>query len=236
MIKILLEDTKCSCENQIPRGKWFCPVCGRSRYIGVKKWEYILGGLFLIIVFCTFATGVNIAIGATQSFLAAPTPISFQIPTQTNLSPSPQSTYSLPSTQSPPPTELIPISSPVPTTCPEITITLLDTPKGDILHVERCLDGWKFDSPPFAKGEYSLAPNENFLIYCTNVGDLYAIRFRDSKTISLENLRKEMPVFHTGDVSLSIFIYQGENQFFARITDRISGQNVDVKIPLSVSQ
>ena len=131
--------------------------------------------------------------------------------------------------------EPMPTSTPEPPPCYGVMVTPNDTSKGNILHIEGC-PNWIFDSPPFAKGSYAISPNEKFLIYCTTVGDLYAIRFRDQQTINLGNLRKDMPVFHTGDVSIGISISSGENQYFARIVDRISGQSLDFGIPLSISQ
>jgi hypothetical protein len=119
--------------------------------------------------------------------------------------------------------------------CSDVTVTVSDTSKGDILHIEGC-PNWTYDSPPLAKGEYALSPNGKFLVYCTNNGDLYTIRFGESSPRFIENLRKKMIVFRNGDVSLIITIYEGENQYFANIMDQYSGQNVNVKIPLSVSQ
>ncbi len=131
--------------------------------------------------------------------------------------------------------EPLPTSTPEPPPCYGVMVTPKDTSKGNILHIQGC-PNWVFDSPPFATGSYAISPNEKFLIYCTTVGDLYAIRFHDQQTISLGNLRKDMPVFHTGDVSIGISISSGENQYFARIVDRISGQSLDFGIPLSISQ
>jgi hypothetical protein len=240
MINSWLQETNCrSCGNTIEKRQLFCKVCGRDRFVRIKKWEYLLGGFALLIVFIIAIVGINFTINLVKSIPDAPTQKVVQIPSPTDLPPTPQSFESIPNTptQPQPPTEIISTSVPMPTPCSEITITMTDTSKGDILHIERCSDGWAYDSPLIAKGVYGVAPNNKFLVYCSNDGYVYAVRFGDSNFRLIENIRKKMSIFlKNEDVSLSIIFIAGEYQYWVKITDRVSGQSTQVKIPFKISQ
>lgn len=119
--------------------------------------------------------------------------------------------------------------------CTNVRVSVLDTPDGDILHIEGC-GNWIYDSSPLAKGEYALSPNGMFLVYCTYSGDLYALRYGEENPRFIENLEKKMSVFHSGEVSLEISVYKGEHQYFVNINDRFSGQSATAKIPLLISE
>lgn len=231
------------CTNERDLEKPFCNYCGRDQFLGIKKWEYLFGVLSLMIIIPIATMSVNLAIKYIKSVPSSPTQAVVQF-LPTIFSPSPQNFESYTSTpvSSTPtptliPTEIISTSVPIPTVCPEITITITDTPKGDILHIERCSDGWKYDTSPIAKGAYGLAPNNKFIIYCTNTGDVYAVKIGDPNFKFIETIRKRMPIFHKNDdVSLIITFILGENQYWAKIADQISRQNTTVKIPLKISQ
>jgi len=110
-----------------------------------------------------------------------------------------------------------------------------NTQKGDVLTVI-CSDGIEYDLPPVAKGAYAIAPNEKFLVYCTNYGYVYAVRAGSSTFTSVMNIKNKMGVFRMGETpSLSVSILAGDNQYWARIYDRITGQSYSVKIPAKIS-
>ena len=239
MRQYLLPKVTCKCTGEIAQGKVFCAYCGRDRKFGIKKWEYLLGGLFLIILIPVSIVGGNMTINTIKPFLESPSQSLVQILPPTAFPSPSKSVESYPTTPTtmPRPTDIISTSIPVQNACSEITITMTDTPKGDILHIERCSDGWKHDTPPIAKGVYELSPNNKFLIYCTNDGDVFAFKIGNSSFTFIENIRKKMPIFRKNDdLSLRINIILGENQYWAKITDLISGQNTTIKIPLKISK
>jgi hypothetical protein len=75
--------------------------------------------------------------------------------------------------------------------CPGIVITLTDTKKGDVLHILRCEDGFKYDLGPIAKGFYAVGPNDKFLVYVTLSGLVYAARIGDPLLDNLYDLGRE---------------------------------------------
>jgi hypothetical protein len=75
--------------------------------------------------------------------------------------------------------------------CPGIVITRTDTKKGDVLHILRCADGFKNDLGPLAKGVYAVGPNNEFLVYVTLSGIVYAARIGDSYLNNLYDLGRE---------------------------------------------
>jgi hypothetical protein len=124
-----------------------------------------------------------------------------------------------------------------PTICKDVAVTVEDTAKGDVLHISRCTDGWSFISPPVAKGGYGVGPDGKFVLYCTNDGYLYGIRIGDPNFRFLENIKTKMPAFRSGkNILLVITFKAGEIQLTAKISDHISGQSLDVKVPLFLSE
>jgi hypothetical protein len=133
---------------------------------------------------------LNVAVATpTQSLLATNTATPVALPTSTlTFTPTP--------TITPFPTFISMVAiTPTPTqqwgACPGIVITLVDTDKGDMLHILRCEDGLEYDLGPLAKGWYAVGPNEKFLVYVTIDGIVYASRIGDFYLNSLYNLAQE---------------------------------------------
>ena len=82
-------------------------------------------------------------------------------------------------------------STPQWTGCPGIVVTVDDTKKGDILHILRCDDGLEYQLGPLAKGVFAIGPNNNFLIYVSLDGFVYAARIGDRYLNTLYNLGRE---------------------------------------------
>ena len=67
------------------------------------------------------------------------------------------------------------ITPPSPTPTPAVVvITIEDTTKGDYLNITRTTDNLAYRLGPVAKGVYTVSPDNNFLVYCTNDGQVYA--------------------------------------------------------------
>ncbi len=84
--------------------------------------------------------------------------------------------------------------------CPGIVVTQTDTDKGDLLHILRCEDGLEYDLGPLAKGVYAVGPNDNFLVYVTIGGVVYASKIGERHFTILYNLVREkiFTVFNKG--------------------------------------
>jgi len=75
--------------------------------------------------------------------------------------------------------------------CPGIVVSVTDTKKGDMLHILRCEDGFKYDLGPLAKGVYAVGPNNKFLVYVTIDGYIYAAKIGDPYLYNLYDLTNE---------------------------------------------
>jgi len=94
-----------------------------------------------------------------------------------------------------------------------------------------------YDLPPIAKGAYEIGPNDKFLIYCSNIGYVYAAIAGRPTYKNLENIRPKMDIFHQDETpSFSISFLTGENQYWVTIYERVNSISVDIKIPLDVSR
>jgi hypothetical protein len=67
--------------------------------------------------------------------------------------------------------------------CPGIVVSVTDTKKGE--------DGLEYDLGPLAKGVYAVGPNDNFLVYVTIDGFVYASRIGDRYLYNLYDLTNE---------------------------------------------
>jgi hypothetical protein len=123
--------------------------------------------------------------------------------------------------------------------CPGIVITLNDTLKGDILHIQRCEDGLEYDLGPIEKGFYAVGPNDKFLIYVTLSGHVYGARIGSVYLKELYNLgreheftalnRKVTPNF---DVS-----FTGDGPIYRLVLyERNYGQKRMYELPIGITQ
>lgn len=147
--------------------------------------------------------------GSTQPFVQAPTKESLPVPG--------------------PAATLDPVT-PNSESCTEVTVTMTDTPMGEVLHIQQC-SNWSYDTTPLSKGVYALSPEKKYVIYCTNAGDIYMIKVGNSDLVFIENLKVKMSAFQIEDVLLKITFSQDDLHHYALIHDQISGQEETVKIP-----
>lgn len=77
------------------------------------------------------------------------------------------------------------------TSCPGIVITVTDTKKGDIVHVQRCSDNFLYDIGPLARGFYAVSPDDKYLVYCTTDGILYAAKIGSPTLQLIMNVKRE---------------------------------------------
>jgi len=110
------------------------------------------------------------------------------------------------------------------TECSALTITVLDTPKGDYYQV--CALGIDYyDLGPLEKGSYAIGPNEKFFVYISNSGLVYAHRvgtstmkqIGDVSSLSIIGLNK-IPDFDYefyGDHPYTIQVYENVFEQFS---------------------
>jgi hypothetical protein len=122
-----------------------------------------------------------------------------------------------------------------PPLCTNVNVTVTDTNKGDIIHLE-CAN-WSYDTPYLAKGVYDIDPYNKFFVYCSNSGDVYMMKIGDSSLSLIQNIQDQMSAFQTGYVSLELsFIEDGNHHHTVKVIDRNSGQDATVKVPVTFSR
>ena len=63
MRKYFLSKENCRhCSGEIPQGNFFCRFCSRDRLFGIKKWEYIGGGVAVLVLLTIGGTSIAGAI------------------------------------------------------------------------------------------------------------------------------------------------------------------------------
>jgi hypothetical protein len=78
-MRYLLPGFNCKhCSGQMPQGRVFCPFCGRDRFVGVKQWEYILGGFSILCLFVLIHTGSTWIDHALRPLFVAHDPLFIQ--------------------------------------------------------------------------------------------------------------------------------------------------------------
>lgn len=108
-----------------------------------------------------------------------------------------------------PPTEVVIIfpgvhftstPTPIPST---VTITVENSAKGSYLTISRSTDKLKYKIGPIAKGVYAIGPNDDFWVYCTLGGTVYAAKIGDPRLTTLGSVksfaaikRNILPDFH----------------------------------------
>ena len=114
----------------------------------------------------------------------------------------------------------------VPGECSTLTITVLDTPKGDYYQI--CDEGIEYyEVGPLEKGDYAIGPNNKFFVYSSNSGQVYAARV-GSKTLKLIGdistfsmiIQDKAPEFEFeffGDHPYSVQIYEKTFQEFSDV-------------------
>ena len=169
------------------------------------------------------------------------------IPTNT-VTPAPSPTFTLTSTPLvtllPSPTVTLifaPTFTPTPqwSACPGIVITKTDTNKGDMLHILRCEDGLEYDLGPLAKGVYAVGPNEEFLVYVTSSGFIYAARIGDRYLNKLYDLGREhiYSVFNKKVAPDFKISFVGEEPFYRLVLlEKRYDQKRVYELPLRITQ
>jgi hypothetical protein len=168
------------------------------------------------------------------SALATPVPV---IETNTPL-PLPTPTKQV--TPLPPPTlqpvtatiSLVIIGTLTPTPIPStVTVNIENTPKGDYMNISRSSDNLKYKVGPIASGAYVIGPNDNFLIYCTNSGYVYAARLGAEYLTLIGDVRKFSAIQKDVPPNLQLVIFMNNNRYKVDIREGHFSQNEILLIP-----
>ncbi|MCJ7433641.1 MAG: hypothetical protein MUO77_09155 [Anaerolineales bacterium] len=170
--------------------------------------------------------------------LATPVPV---IETST-LVPLPMPTMQV--TPLPPPTiqptatiPLVIINTFTPTPIPStVTVAVENTPKGDYLNISRSTDNLEYRLGPIASGAYAIGPNDNFLVYCTYGGDVYAAKFGAEYLTLIGSVRKFSAIQRNVPPDLELVIFVNNGRYKVDIREGRFSQNEIIVIPTKFTE
>jgi hypothetical protein len=153
----------------------------------------------------------------------------------------------LPTTQMtplPPPTiqptatiPLVIIGTFTPTPIPSaVTVQVESTKKGNYLNISRSTDNLKYRLGPIAAGAYAIGPNDNFLVYCTNDGHVYAAKFGAEYLTSVGNVGKFTAIQRNVPPDFQLVIFVNNGKYKVDIREGRYNQNEIVVIPAKFTE
>ena len=103
--------------------------------------------------------------------------------------------------------------------CATLTITVLDTPKGDYYQI--CAEGIDYyEVGPLEKGDYAIGPNEKFFVYISNSGLVYAHRIGTTGMKLIGDISGLSIIAQNKDPELE-FEFYGDHPYTVQIFERI---------------
>ncbi len=117
------------------------------------------------------------------------------------------------------------------TSCPGIVITVEDTSKGDFLHVLRCEDGLEYEIGPLTKGVYAVSPDDQYLVYCSLNGIVYAARIGSTALTVIKKVQREFFVFSKKVDPIFELTFTGESPYVLEVYEKRYEQNMPIKMP-----
>ncbi len=186
--------------------------------------------LGLVITSCTFpsaaATRTVVIETSTAIQLATPTQTATATPIQ-SLTPQPTvPTFSFVVVGTFTPT-------PIPTS---VTVTVDNTSKGDYLNIFRSTDNLKYRVGPLAHGAYAIGLNDNFLVYCTNTGDVYAAKFGDEYLTLIGKLKKFSAFHRDVPPSFQLEIFINNDNYKVNVHENRFGESEVFLIPRHLTE
>lgn len=138
-------------------------------------------------------------------------------------------------------------STPVPFVPPAAGNETFSLPSGVAIREEHTLKGMFLtltgdDLPvpyrlgPLARGAYAIGPNQRFMVYITNAGQVYALRLGRPHFLRLVNLKHDLSA-GARDVapSFRLSFVEGEYAIFVLIDELIYGQRLQVMLPRGIT-
>lgn len=123
--------------------------------------------------------------------------------------------------------------TPIPST---VTVEVENTAKGDYLNISRSTDNLKYRLGPIASGVYVIGPNDNFLVYCTNDGHVYAAKFGAEYLTLIGDVRKFTAVERNVPPNLQLVIFVNNGRYKVDIREGRYNQNEIIVIPAKFTE
>ena len=117
-----------------------------------------------------------------------------------------------------------------------VTVEVESTSKGDYLNISRSSDNLKYRLGPIASGAYAIGPNDNYLIYCTNSGDVYAAKFGAQYLTLIGDVRKFSAIQSNVPPNLQLVIFMNNNRYKVDIRESRFSQNEIFVIPAKFTE
>jgi hypothetical protein len=187
----------------------------------------VTSGVCIFTLACTFFAALATPIQTIEPSTLVPLPM----PTM-QVTPLP-----LPTIQ---PTATIPLviigtftPTPIPST---VTVEVENTAKGDYLNISRSTDNLKYRLGPIASGAYVIGLNDNFLIYCTNDGYVYAAKFGAEYLTLIGDVGNFSAMQRNVPPDLQLVIFMNNNRYKVDIREGRFSQNEILVIPAKFTE
>jgi hypothetical protein len=126
--------------------------------------------------------------------------------------------------------------TPTPTHYPtHVTITVNDTSKGDILTIHRSTDNLEYTIGPIAKGVYAVGPNDDFWVYCTLDGQVYAAKIGDEFLLLIGDVKYFAAIRKDSLPNMEVEIFYNNFAYKANVQEHKFNQNEIIPIPRSIA-
>ena len=123
--------------------------------------------------------------------------------------------------------------TPIPST---VSVDIENTAKGDYLNISRSTDNLKYRLGPIASGAYVIGPNDNFLIYCTNDGYVYAAKFGAEYLTLIGDVSKFSAMQRNVPPNLQLVIFMNTGRYQVDIREGRFSQNEIFVIPAKFTE
>jgi hypothetical protein len=116
-----------------------------------------------------------------------------------------------------------------------VTITMEDTPQGNYLVVKRTTDHLEYKLGPIADGVFAIGPNNEFFVYCTDDGQVYAAKIGVKILSPIGDVKYFTAIRRDTKPSFSIVIFFNNNFYRANVQEKLFNQNEIILIPKNIT-
>lgn len=127
------------------------------------------------------------------------------------------------------------IPSTPPLSAENITIILQDTKEGDFLIVSGGSVNYSYRLGPLAKGAYALGPNQKFIAYITNDGEIFAARIGNLNFIRVGDLKKRLMAVIKRVEPIYVLSFHEAAAYTLIIYERIFDEKDSIVLPRAIT-
>jgi len=183
----------------------------------------ISGVCMFTLIACTFFSALATPVKVIETSTPLPLPMPTKQVTLPYLPTLPPVTATIP---------LVIIGTLTPTPIPStVTVTVDTTQKGDYLNISRSSDNLKYRLGPVASGTYAIGPNDKFLIYCTNDGNVYAAKLGAQYLTLIGDVKIFTAVQRDAPPNFQLVIFMNNNRYKVDVRESRFNQNEVFVIP-----